>query len=562
MIKIILMVTVLIVILIGASCSQQNTIEPEIHSPPEYSPEPTEPVILELSEYISSDDGGELMLSDRAALFVPPGKLELDTLITFQKVATGEYSPDPQSEFISVGDIYYIDLGSTLLEEFITLNIPVDTDRLPSDVDLEQVFLSYFDEERSEWVLAGGEVDREHGTIILAINHSTWWQPAIWNWDTWITILDKNLSKNILQYLEAVLPIDDECPQAGEFVSVDPAQPSNLVHGCIVKDDAEQPELRVVNNRLFYYNVRQESLQTPYLSSKVLAPGKSEQFKLDMNDQSPLMIVAEITREAMVYLEIHMLLSTLPGMNHPYISGENLACIHDNFRIAHPWLNSAADHLLNQDPASAASELAHIYNEEFLSKDLIFAASTCGFDVASTWTLPGLRKIGGSLSTIMSAMNVYANFLTANSDSVLSFTWVQLNPGVPVRMDMARIGTLSPAYLLFDPLKWEAVLLDRYDDVFALEHRHNIGCRISQSFGLPHGPNSPEMYLKEIGDHTYQITLLRGTFDKLAFAGYYPQNFPTLLAFLILVGEDPDACIVDVEEVFLLSSDILWEVRE
>jgi hypothetical protein len=373
-----------------------------------------------VSKMISASQGGELTLPDKTVLKIPAGSLQSDTQVTLSKVSGGNIPP--ASEMTSVGSTYQIDLGSASLQQPATLEIPFDPTLLPDGSDPGQVFLTYYDETSKEWVYAGGVVDTARNVVVLDISHASLWRPATWNWAAWIAVLDKLLSVSVVDFVDAVQLLTNDCPQTGNYVQVDSSQALNLIQGCVDVDDSQQPQLRIVNPKSFFYEIKPISGGNGYPAPSVLGPGDEVKFEASTSDPSPLIIQAEMTQKSGWYLVIHMIITLLPGANQFGIQPSSVACITERLADVSD-IAGAVESLLNNDGAAAAESISNFMLDGEAVRRFLTAADDCHFGPAPTWSLEGVKQIGGAVSTIMSATDYIANYFAGNTDAQLSFSW-------------------------------------------------------------------------------------------------------------------------------------------
>lgn len=377
---------------------------------------------VQATREITASEGGQLTLSDKTILKIPPGSLKQDTQVSIQKPAL-ESAPALQPELISVGSAYAVDLGSEPLQQPVTLEIPFDRVLLPNDVTSSQVFLSYYDEDKKEWVYAGGKVDISRNVIVLETTHASWWMPTTWNWGAWIAVLNKTLQVSIVNWVEAAKLLTDDCPQTGSYVQVDSSQARNLVQGCIEQDDAERLGLRIVNPKSFFFEIRPISGGNGYPQQTLLSPGESLQFDASTSDPAPLVIEANMTQKSGWYLVVHMVLTMLPGANQFGIQGKQVACITERLADADYFFDVVEALLVDQNGAAAAESLSEFMLDGDAVRRFITAADDCNFGPAPTWSVEGIRQIGGSVSTIISATDYVANYFAGNTSAQVSFIW-------------------------------------------------------------------------------------------------------------------------------------------
>lgn len=423
-------------VLIGLSCTffAQPTLTPPTASAPPQN------VSQEISVTVSASQGGEVVLPDKTILRIPPGSLPTDTQISIRKIIAENF-PVAQGELSIVGGIYDINLGINRLEVPATLEIPFDPALLPPGTEPSQIFLSYYDENEKEWVYAGGEVDTDQNIIVLQITHASWWMPATWNWGAWIAVLNKILQTSIVNWIEAVQLLTDDCPQTGDYVQVDSSQARNLVQGCVEQDDDEQPNLRLINPKSFFFEVKPISGGNDYPSPTLLSPGEDLKFDASTSDPSPLIIEAQMTQKSGWYLIIHMVLTMLPGANQFGIQGSHVACITERIADISYFAGAIESLLVDHDGVATAESISEFMLDDDAVRRFIAAADDCSFGPASTWSIEGIRQIGGAVSTIMSATDYIANYFAGNTYAHISFIWASSN-SEPVLYALTRGGVI------------------------------------------------------------------------------------------------------------------------
>jgi hypothetical protein len=406
--------------LASISCSFFSQPESSRQIPSELSPTANP----EISVVVSASEGGELTLPDKTVLRILPDSLQKDTQVSIRKI-TAENIPTAQQELIVVGGVYDIDLGTDRLEKPATLEIPFDPTLLPDDAEPSQVFLSSYDENRKEWIYAGGEVDTNRSVVVLQITHASWWMPTTWNWGAWIAVLNKILRVSIVDWIEAVQLLTDDCPQTGEYVQVDSSQARSIVQGCVERDDAKRPELRVVNPRSFFFEVKPISGGNGYPAPALLSPGEDLKFEASTSDPSPLIIEAQMTERSSWYLVVHMVITMLPGANQFGIQGHHVACITERLADVSYFASAAESLLVDHNGAAAAESISWFMRDGDAVRRFITAADDCNFGPAPTWSVEGIRQIGGAVSTIMSSADYIAKYFyfAGNTDVQISFVW-------------------------------------------------------------------------------------------------------------------------------------------
>lgn len=398
-------------VLCATACSGKST------------PAPTPTPQQEVTAVVSASQGAEVSLPNGATVRIPAGSLANDTTVSIERVPAGETTGGDFEAAMSVGERYQIDLGGQTLQKPAVLEVPFDPALLPEGNDPSEVFLAYYDETTKQWLFAGGEVDSSRNVVILPITHASWWEPWTWNWGAWIAVLSKALKGNVVDILEAATLLTDDCPQEGQNVSVNLSQANNVVQGCVERDDPETPELRIVNPKSFFFEVRPVSGGNGYPPQTMLAPGESLRFQANTSDPSPLVVSADITQKAGWYLVVHLMIQMLPGANQLRVQGPQIACITE--RVADvSYIASASEALLRDHNGTAAAEkLVQMLLDGDAMRRFIQAADDCGYGPAATWSAEGIRQIGAATSTIISATDFVANyFLNTESQVLFNFT--------------------------------------------------------------------------------------------------------------------------------------------
>jgi hypothetical protein len=380
-----------------------------------------------VSQEINAVEGGKLILSSNTSVTIPPDSLQKNIQVSMQKTSA-ESAPALPEGLVGVGSAYLIELGNEPLQQPVTLEISFDPALLPKDVKPSRVFLSYYDENKKEWVFVGGQVDTSRNVIILETTHASWWMPTTWNWQAWIALLSKVLELNYAGTIEAVRVLVDDCPQSGKYVSVDSSQAHNIAQGCVERDEGERPELRIVNPRSFYFEVKLISGGSGYPQPEMLAPGEALRFSAFTSDPSPLVIEANMTQKAGWFMILHMVITMLPGANQLPLEPKQLACIGERLADVSYFAQAATSLFLDQDGTEAANHVRDFLKNEAAVRRLITAADDCKYDPAKTWSLEGARQIAGAFSTILSFTDYTANYFAGNSPARLSFTWASSTP--------------------------------------------------------------------------------------------------------------------------------------
>jgi hypothetical protein len=397
------------------------------------------PEAQKITTLVSATQGGTVTLSDGATVRISPGTLRNDTEVILQVVQDGGLTLQSPDTTITVGKIYEINLGPDQLEETVTLEIPFDPKLLPSDVEPAQVFLATFDEKSGTWLYAGGTVDLNRNVITLPITHASIWKPASWNWGAWVAILNKTLRLSIVETIESINLLTAGCEQTGKYVRVEIRQVQNLLQACIDKDDPNRPALRLANSRSIFYEVFSISGGGDYPPRTLLAPGDSLSFEANTNDLSPLVVTAQITQESSWYLVAHMIITMLPGLNQFKFPGQQIACLTERLKDFN-YITSVVEALyVSHNGAAAAESLSQFYLDKDAMQRFIKAADDCKFGPAPTWSLEGFRQIGAATSTILSATDYIATYLSGNVYGEVAFLWTSPSVATAMARDDGKV---------------------------------------------------------------------------------------------------------------------------
>jgi hypothetical protein len=380
--------------------------------------------------------GGRVELSDDVTLIVPPGALENEAAVSLTRASSQDAAPHGLEAAEPLAEAVNIDLGGQGLTKPATLEFKFDPELLPTDGMEETVFLAFYDEEKDTWTPVAGQVDTERNVIVVQTMHLSWWDPFSWNWGAWIAVLDQALLLNVTDFIQAVAVLTDDCPQSGPTVSVDSSRANNVVQGCVERDDAERPELRVVNPKSFFFRIRAVSGGNGYPQPSVLGPGESARFAADTYDSSPLVVAAEIDQQTGTYLVVHLIIQMLPGLNEVGIQGAQIACITERVDDISNIVAASEALVVDHDGAAAAEEITNMLLDEDAMRRFISAADDCYYGPARTWSLEGIRQVGAATSTIISATDFVANFLL-NARSEVGFSWAVRVP-TPTALPTAR----------------------------------------------------------------------------------------------------------------------------
>ncbi len=383
-----------------------------------------------VSEEISSA-GGTVSLSDTVTLRIPPGALADPTLVTITRGSDDQPPPAGLEAADAVGEAFNIDLGGQELAKPITLEIAFDPDLVREDTPEDVIFLAFYDQEKKEWVPAGGQVDEERNVVIIETDHLSWWNPFEWNWDAWIAILQQTLSLRISEWIDAVQLLTGACERSGQYATVDESDANSVIQGCIATDDASSPEFRIVNLKSFYLGISPAADGPGYPEATILGPGDAAHFTASIADEPPAVVYADFTEAAMWRFVVGLVARMLPAGDQ--IPNEGLVFIADGLqRVMSAQETSEA---LNAGDSSGAAESLYelITGDTFIETFTMLAAEygqDHGIDMMSTWTQSGIRQVFlgvAAVDVIISATDFLANYIF-NNHSELAFSWIPPPP--------------------------------------------------------------------------------------------------------------------------------------
>ncbi len=384
--------------------------------------------------------GGRVSFGDTVTVQFPPGAVPGGTEVTIRKGVGPHDSLDGGQ---SLGSAFSIDIGGQTLSTPVTLEIAFDPNKLPKGSSADQAFLATYDQAKNVWIPVPSHVDTQRKVITVQTGHLSWWNPFSWNWGAWIAVLNKGLTGNVTDFLQAVALLTNDCPQRAATVSVDASQANNVLQGCVERDDPSSPQLRIVNPKSFFFEVKPIAGGNGYPPFTMLGPGDDLTFRASTTDPAPLVVQAEITQKAGLYLIVHLVIQMLPGLNEIGIQGSQLACITEKLADLSYFISASESLLVAHDGAGAAEQLVRFLNDADALRRFITGASDCSYGPAQTWSVEGITQVGTATATILSATDFVANYLLSSKAHV-AFVWTRLSPTptrVPARAGIV-IGTL------------------------------------------------------------------------------------------------------------------------
>lgn len=369
---------------------------------------------------IKASKGGTLDLGDKANLRIPAKSLGKDGKVTF-RTRKGNEIPGLRKEMESLGEIYEIEIGGNEVKKAIKMEIPFDPEKLPSDVAESQVFLVYYDEETQEWIFAGGEVDSRRNTIEYETEHASFWQPVTWNWGAWRAIISKELDFSLIGLIDANLLMYTECAQSGKYVKVDASKAGNLIQGCVEKDDAKMPTLRIINPTAIFIEGEIASGGGSYFKPKILSPGASISFEANTKDRSPMLVAGRITEESTEYMVVHMFISMMPGLNQVGI--ETIACYTERLKDTASFFKAAEALMVENNGPAAIESLMKFMLDEDAMRRFIEWADDCHYGPAKTWSYSWIVQMASAINVIGSEVDFFYNYFTGNTYTTVAFDW-------------------------------------------------------------------------------------------------------------------------------------------
>jgi len=373
-------------------------------------------------------------LGNDVTVRVPAGALPDGATVNVVKASGKDAAPGEMEGGKSVGSAFKIDVGDQKLSKPITIEIAFDPKSLPKDTPEEAVFLAYYDEETQQWVPVGGQVDVDRNVIYIQTDHLSWWNPFSWNWEAWIAVMKKGLSVKLTDWVEGFQLLTTECEKSGQAVTVDESKANNVIQGCVTKDDASKPELRVVNLKSFYLGISPAPGGPGYPEATLLGPGDAASFTANTSDKPPAVVNADFTEAAMWRFVVGLVVRMLP--DGEVIPNDGLAFIADGLKSTMS-AKEASEKLDAGDSQGAAESIyelisGHSFVEAFAKLATEYGQKN-GVDMMTKWTEAGVGQVlagVAAVDVIVSATDFLANYVL-NNHSAVAFTWAVSTPTVP-----------------------------------------------------------------------------------------------------------------------------------
>ena len=404
------------------------------------------PAAGSVSQRITAADGGGVALGDSVTLKVPAGALPADATVTITAQDDQGPAPTELDGAKPAGPKFKVDLGGQEPSKPVTLEIAFAPDLLPEGTPEDAVFLAYYDEAQKEWVPVGGRVDKDRHVVIVETDHLSWWNPFTWNWDAWIAVLHKTLSLRLTDFVEGVSLLTEDCKESGQNVTVDNSKGNTVIKGCITKDDAASPELRVVNLKSFYVGLAPAAGGPGYPKAMILGPGDAATFTASTSDKPPATVYADFTDAAMWRFVVGLVAEMLPGGDQ--MPNDGLAYIADGLAMVFSGQEVSED----LDAGDAAGAADHIYElitgDKFIETFVKLATEygqEHGVDMMSKWTASGIKQVFkavAAVDVIISATDFLANYVF-NNHSAVAFSW-PVGEGPQVSQQTPAVPTGTP----------------------------------------------------------------------------------------------------------------------
>jgi hypothetical protein len=181
------LVTVTLVIALltpGTSCGirdsgQQNPISTTVSSGqiPVITPQNIRPDGFDLpgdtTEIKATRQEGGILARDALSINVPPQAMLQDGIVSVKEFTEPPplYSPPASGELlpvaVSISRVYDLGPAGIQFEKPVQVTVPYDKTLLSSDADTSKIALTYYN--GRDWVVAGGLVNREKGTVTVAM---------------------------------------------------------------------------------------------------------------------------------------------------------------------------------------------------------------------------------------------------------------------------------------------------------------------------------------------------------------------------------------------------------
>jgi hypothetical protein len=273
---------------------------------------------LTVSQQIAAEDGGTVSLGGGVTLKIPAGALLQDTTATITRAAEDDPAPDELEGAEPAGAAFNIDLGDQELAEPVTLEIAYDPDALPEGSSEDVIFLAFYDQDKKQWVPAGGNVDQERQVVVIETDHLSWWEP--WSW--WIDALKQALYAALLADPFAFWEVADSylgCVDSSNIM-IDDSRANKILDGCIERDDANQPETRVINRKVFAVEIAPSGANAARagFSGAFLQPSGQYSFMSDFSELysgDKIDVTARWTANALGVNIVSWALIAIPGGN-------------------------------------------------------------------------------------------------------------------------------------------------------------------------------------------------------------------------------------------------------
>jgi hypothetical protein len=275
-----------------------------------------------VSAQVSAAEGGTVAVPGGPSLTIPAHALSADTTVTMAVALSDGASPAFPEWMRSAGHAVQIDLGGAQLTADATLIIPYDQSSLSPGATGDSVFVAYFDDAADTWVPVDAELDISAQTLTAHISHASWWGPWTWSdvWaDAWKATFHAVLSLDPLQIVETATA-NWGCVESPSSVLPYDGEARNLITNCVLRDDPDHPDVRVMNKKVFILEVWADDTNAipSTLGKTFLGPSDKTGFTIDFSNAwggDFETVFGAYTCSAFLAQAARMALLALPGGN-------------------------------------------------------------------------------------------------------------------------------------------------------------------------------------------------------------------------------------------------------
>lgn len=185
---------------------------------------------------ISADEGGEAIIPGIVSVKIPPGAVSDAATL---RVTTAGPAPDGMAGlFTTSSEPVLIELDTDLKRE-AELTFP-----LPPGALADGVGVAYRDDDTGQWVVVGGLVDEDEGSITVRTDHFSWWRTVVADVSSWVDGVAASALR--IGSLRAEMPSCRPAPQGAVSIAPDPLR--DVLLSCAETHDSGA-RFRITNNR-------------------------------------------------------------------------------------------------------------------------------------------------------------------------------------------------------------------------------------------------------------------------------------------------------------------------